>query len=430
MRCVLMVHLVALSVLAGCSNGPAPLTGGSQAPGPVAGAVPPVPVTTAIAVVKDMPRTVCAIGQLQASQRVTVRPQIGGPLRSVLFREGDMVSVGQPLFSLDPRPAQQALRQAQAAHERSQAEVHQAEAVLVRDRALVSRAKTEAERSTSLLNGGMITPSADEQTQVVYQAALAVVVADEAAIAAAQATVAANRAAVDDAQLQVSYCQVLAPIAGRTGALAIDAGNVVTANQTELVTIAQIQPLYVSFTVPDTLLQVVQETYATRALSVTLSDGGEKGQVTLIDNQVDSTTGTIRLRAVLANATGQRLPGQFAEVHVTMGVDAAAVVVPIEAVQSGQQGRFVYVVESGGAAGSPSRVALRPLRVLRVSGGEALVTDGVKAGDQVVIDGQVRLLPGATVVVVNAADPAAPASSPKVGTSDAVGSGSAKSATP
>lgn len=445
MRCGLIVHLATFSVLVGCGSGATPL---AKSPG--TSAPPPVPVTTARVVVKDLPRTVRAIGQLQASQRVTVRPQIGGPLQAVLFREGDVVHVGQPLFELDSRPAQQALRQAQAAHDRSQAEVRQAEAVLLRDRALVSRAKTEAERSTSLLQGGMITPSADEQTQVVYQAALAVIVADEASIAAAQATVAAHRAAIEEAELHLSYCQVVAPLAGRTGALAIDAGNVVTAHQTDLVTIAQIQPLYVSFTVPENLLPALQVAYAAETLTVTLSHGGdgeesengkngkrdekdtkgEKGRVNLIDNYVDPTTGTIRLRAVVANASSQRLPGQFAEVQLTLGVDAAALVVPVEALQAGQQGRFVYVVEPSSGPGVAARVTLRPVRVVRVSGGEAMVADGVQAGEQVVLDGQLRLLPGAAVTVVNGS-PAAPAQdSSSAVTSDAGGSVPAKPVAP
>ncbi len=368
-------------------------------------AAPPVPVTVAMVQVKDVPWTVRAIGQLQASQLVSVRPQVGGPLRTVLFSEGELVTVGQPLFTIDPRPAEQALLQAQANHQRSLAEVRQAEAVQVRDRALVARAKAEALRSTTLLASGMVTPSADEQTQVTWQAAQAVEVADAASIAAAQATVAANAAAIEDAKLQLSYCQVTAPIAGRTGALGVDAGNVVVANQTALVTIAQVQPIRVSFTVPEGLLGELQRAKAAGTLSVMLAGpggSGEQGQVDLIDNQIDPTTGTIRLRAVLANAAGTRWPGQFADLALTLGVDAQALVVPLEAVQSGQQGRFIYVVEGG----AEPRVALRPVRVLRTTVSEALLATGVAAGDQVVTDGQLKLVPGARVTLIAERGPA------------------------
>ncbi len=378
-----------LAIAGGCGAAPSSAKSGPGAP--VA-----VPVTVAVAAVADVPRTVRAIGQLQASQLVVVRPQVSGPLRAALFRAGEVVSAGQPLFSIDPRPSEQALLQARAAHERSLAGVRQAQAVLARDRALVSRAKTEAERSASLVTSGMVTPSADEQTQVTYQAAQEVVVADEASIAAAQATVAVDAAAIEQATLQVGYCQVQAPIAGRTGAWASDPGNVVIANQTELVTITQAQPIHASFTIPEALLADVRAAQAANTLQVALSQAGEAGRVDLIDNQIDHTTGTIRLRAVLANAAGTLWPGQFVEVILTIGVDANVVVVPLEAVQNGQQGRFVYVIGSGAAANT---VVLRPVQVLRSVAGQALLSDGVKAGDQVVTDGQVKLTPGATVAI-------------------------------
>lgn len=384
MRSPLRLCLI-IAALAGCGAGPTT---------PQALPSPAVPVTVAAVQVKDVPWTVRAIGQVQASQLVTVRPQVGGPLRTVLFKEGDLVTAGQPLFTIDPRPAEQALLQAQANHQRSLAEVRQAEAVQVRDKALVTRAKNEAQRSTQLVADGMVTPSADEQTQITWQAAQAVEVADEASVAAAQATVAAAAAAIEDAKLQLSWCQVTAPIAGRTGALAVDAGNIVVANQTALVTIAQVQPIHVTFTVPEPLLGDLRTAKDAGTLSVTLTGSTEHGQIDLIDNQIDPTTGTIRLRAVLANAEGKLWPGQFADLVLTLGVDAQALVVPVEALQSGQQGRFVYVVQDGA-------VALRPVHVVRTNAGEALLAGGeaggVAGGDQVVTDGQLKLVPGAKV---------------------------------
>lgn len=333
-----------------------------------------VPVDTAPAVVKAMPVNVRAVGNVEASSTVDVRSQVSGQLLSVGFTEGQDVTAGQLLFTLDPRPFQAALKQAQAA--------------LAKDQAQAKNAEAQRGRSADLLKSGLVAQSAYD--------------AMAASAAALHAAADADAAQVENATLQLQYTKITAPVSGRTGALLVHQGALVRANDaTPLVVINQLAPIYVSFSVPSHLLSEIRSQRAREALPVEAvvsgsSDPPSRGTVSFIDNAVDRTTDTVRLKATFANADHRLWPGQFVEVTLRLAVDPRAVVVPAVAVQPGQQGSFVFVVKPD------DTVEQRPVTVNRTDGDEAVIQSGVEAGDVVVTDGQLRLTPGARVSIKNA----------------------------
>ncbi len=356
--------MVASAVLPACSGADA------DAPG-AATPQPAVPVTVDRVVVKDMPLDVGAVGAVEAYSTVSVRAQVTGELREVNFRQGDDVQAGQVLFALDRRPLEAAL--------------NQAEANLQRDSAQAANAKVIAERFDDLVERGVGTR---EQRDTARTTA-----------AALDAVVGANRAAVENAKVQLQYATIRAPISGRTGALMVHAGNLVRANdQAPLVVINQVTPIYVSFGIPETLLPELRRYMAARTLDVEATPPNEAGppalgRITFVDNQVDQTTGTIRIKATFPNTNRRLWPGQFVNVIVRLASESKAVVVPSVAVQNGPDGQYVFVVKND------QTVEMRPVVVARTAGTETIITQGVTAGDTVVTDGQLRLVPGSRITV-------------------------------
>jgi multidrug efflux system membrane fusion protein len=330
-----------------------------------------VPVATAVAVQKPMPIAINVIGAAEAFSTVSVRAQITGELTSVTFREGNDVRQGQVLFTLDRRPLEAALQQA--------------EAVLARDVAQAANAKSQAARYQDLANRGIATREQLDQART--------------AAAALDATIGADRAAVANARIQLQYATIVAPLSGRTGALMVHAGNLVRANDTTpLVVINQVTPINVTFAIPEARLLEIKRYMAQGTLTVEArppNDTGApaKGRIAFVDNQVDPTTGTIRLKGTFPNSDRRLWPGQFVNVIVTLTTDPTALVVPTTAVQSGQQGSYVFIVK-------PDQTAeLRNVTVARAEGAETVIATGVAAGEAVVTDGQLRLVPGSRVSV-------------------------------
>ena len=330
----------------------------------------PVPVVTAAAVAKSVPITESAVGTVESISTVQVRSQVTGRLARVHFAEGDEVTAGQPLFTVDPQPFQVALDQAAAA--------------LARDTAQADNAQAQLVRLKNLLDRGLI-PREQYETQVANAAAL-------------KATTDAGRATVAAAELNLQYTRILAPAAGRTGALQVHEGDLVQAGgQAPLVVMNQLAPIYVAFSVPGKLLDSIQRLQRTGPLRVGASLPGADGRataygrLTFIDNAVDATTGTIKLKATFDNVGNRLWPGQFVEAMLFLSADPRAIVVPSLAVQAGQDGSYVFVVDGD------SKVEMRPVSVARTEGDESVIATGLKAGEIVVTDGHLRLTPGARV---------------------------------
>lgn len=361
---VFLALLVVSAGLPACSASDAQSPGGGGGGGAV-------PVTVGRVVEKEMPLDVSVVGTVEAFSTVAVRAQVTGELQNVNFKQGDDVQAGQVLFTLDHRPLEAALRQA--------------EANLARDTAQAANAKVIAQRMEDLVERGVGTR---EQRDTARTTA-----------AALDAVVGANRAAVENARVQLNYATIRAPISGRTGALMVHAGNLVRANdQTPLVVINQVSPIYVSFGIPEALLPDLRRYMAMRELDVEALPPNEDvepahGRITFVDNQVDQTTGTIRIKATFPNSNRRLWPGQFVNVKVKLTVDARALVVPSVAVQAGPEGSYVYVVKGD------QTVEMRPVEVARTAGTETVLRQGVKPGETVVTDGQLRLVPGSRISI-------------------------------
>jgi multidrug efflux system membrane fusion protein len=357
-----------------------------------------VPVAVAAVEQKAMPVQVQAIGTVEPLSQVTVRAQVGGELMRVHIKEGQDVRKGELLFTIDPRTAEAALAQAQANLAKDRVQVQQARATLARDQAQARNADVQAKRYAELLKKDLVSREQHDQIQTTAESMAATVRADEEAIRSAEQLVRADQATVDNAKVQLGYTVIRSPLDGRTGSLGLNAGNVVRANDSALIVINQIQPIYVSFTVPQQQLPAIKRYAAEGTLQVQVLPSGDPrpvtGSVTFIDNTVDPTTGTIRLKATFANEEKRLWPGQFVNVTLTLTTDPAAIVIPAQAVQSGQQGsQYVFVVKED------STVDNRRIAVERTQGNETVVAKGLAPGEKVVTDGQPRLTPGAKVEV-------------------------------
>jgi len=389
---------------------------------------PPVPVAVAPVERKTVPLLVLAIGTVEAYQVVQVRAQVGGELMRVHITEGRDVKKGDLLFTIDPRPYEAALANAQATLANHQGQVAQARAVLQRDTARVSQtraalardqaqaknAEVSERRYADLLKRELISQEQYDQVRTTSDALAATVRSDEADVASAEETVRADAAAVrsaeeivkadaalvDNARLQLGYTTIRSPIDGRTGSLQLNQGNVVRSggnSDSTLLTINQVLPVYVSFTIPQQQLAQIKRYMAAAPLSVEAIASGEpkpeRGTVTFIDNAVDQTTGTIRLKATFTNTDKRLWPGQFVNVSLTLAVENDALVIPAQALQTGSQGAFVFVVKPD------QTVDTRRVAVNRTQGSETILTSGVEAGESVVTDGQPRLVQGAKVEI-------------------------------
>lgn len=357
--------------------------------------MPPVPVSVAVAAKEAVPTEIRAVGTVEPFSTVQVKSQIAGELLSARFTEGSQINKGDLLFEIDPRPYRDTLRQAEAAVAKDTAQVHQADAALGRDRAQLKNADAEAERWTQLFKEGIAARTQFDQVKTNADAQRESVRADEAAIESARASLESDRAAVSRAQLDLSYTEIRSPVAGRAGNLLVHPGNLIKVNDVPLVVINRIEPAFVSFGVPEQYLGAIRARSARQKLPVEVSleqepDKVVRGFLTVVDNTVDASTGTIRLKAQFENRDRLLWPGQF--VNALLKLDTTEqTVVPAEAVQAGQQGQFVYVVKAD------QTVELRPVAPGATSMGKIAITKGVNPGETVVTDGQLRLFPGAKI---------------------------------
>ena len=353
--------LPVLALVAACSK--------SDPPPP-----PPVPVTVATAERRSVPFELAATGQVEPLQTVAVQAQIGGILHRIAFKEGEEVKRGQVLFELDPRPYRAALDQALAA--------------LVRDSAQAANAAQEATRYETLAEKQYVTAQQYEQVRT--------------NAAATRATLAGSQAAVAEARLNLQYATIRAPITGRTGSQLLREGNLVRANTAQpLVTINQIRPILVRFSVPAPNLPLLQEHRGKDIIVRAEPTGGgqfSEGSLTFIDNAVDTATGTILLKGRFPNDDGSLWPGAFVNVRLQLYVEPNALVIPASAIVNGQQGSFVFVIQEDSSA------ATRPVTVSRTAGDFAIVNGEVQPGDRVVTDGQLRLRQGSKVQIKAPAD--------------------------
>jgi membrane fusion protein, multidrug efflux system len=345
----------------------------------------PVPVQTAVAEQRALPRTIAAIGTVQAVRSVALKSQVDGVIAQIHFREGDEVKAGDLLVSLDRRPFENSLRIARAE--------------LANAAAAAAQAATDAARYTTLDKQAVISKEEFDSLTTKEQTTRAQLQAKEAAVA--------------NAELQLGYTEIRAPIDGRTGQLNLHEGALVKANDSafSLLTINQLAPISVAFAVPERLLDEVRASLAAGEIPVHLADRDNAalqtiGTLDFVDNTVDPATGMITLKARFANAGHQLWPGRFANVELRLGAETSQIVVPTPAVQAGQKGPQVFVVKADRTA------ELRPVVVARTAGEFTALASGVAAGETVVTDGQLRLVPGARVVprtLEEAAHPAAPA---------------------
>lgn len=361
---------------------------------------PPVPVTLATAGTQAVPQVVQAIGNVEPSATVQVRAQVAGDLIRANFAEGQNVKKGDLLFQIDPRPYRDALLQSEAAVSRDRALQAQAEANLSRDQAQQKYADTDANRNQQLVKEGIVARSQYEVSRTNADVYAEGVRADRAAIQSARASLESDLAAVEKAKLDLSFCEIRAPISGRTGNLLVHAGNYVKSNgDTSLVVINRIEPAFVSFSVPEQKLAAIRKLSAAGKLTVRAAtkDTPNKpasGTLSVVDNTVDTTTGTIRLKATFSNTGSVLWPGQFVDVTLTLDTIRDAVVVPSEAVQAGQKGSFIYVVKAD------QSVEARIVTTGQQVDGKIVIESGLKAGETVVTDGQLLLAPGAHVMAL------------------------------
>lgn len=336
----------------------------------------PVPVETVKAIKQDVPHLSEGIGSVQPLQSVTLRPQVDGVLAQVLFKEGQQVKKGELLARIDDRVPAASLAQAQAEKRRNEAQLRLAE--------------VDLERYSSLLGGQAVSKQQVQQ--------------QEAQVQQLKAAVAASDAAISHAQTQLSFTRITAPFEGRAGMRRVDQGNLVTANSTTgIVTITQMDPISVVFTLPQELLPQLRPLLSGKVKAPVVareqsgSDELASGRLTMIDNQIDNTTGTVRLRAEFSNVEGVLWPGQFVTVQLQTGNSADAVVLPVQAVRQGLNGSYVFRVQDGKAVMVPVKTGWR-------NDATVVVADGVQPGDEVVVDGHSRLRDGVQVKVVNAVE--------------------------
>jgi multidrug efflux system membrane fusion protein len=413
--------LLGLTCLSACAASEAEPTKGQT------GKKPAVPVVVAPVTQKTVPLLVRATGTVEAYSTVSVKSQVEGQLTGVYFKQGQDVHKGDLLFRVDPRSLQAAVMQAEATKAKDLAQVNQAKAnvtkaiaqvnqakaVLTKDQAQSRNAKAQAQRYVALFRQGVISQEQVDQYQTSAEAQQATVIADQNAIADAtaavvaaqadvknaQAAVAADEAAIANTKVQLSYSTIYSPIDGRTSSLQLNQGNLVKADaDTPLIMISQIQPIYVTFSIPQRLLPALKQYNAAKRLEVdAMAPNNEKhparGELTFIDSGVNAKTGTIQLKGTFANTEEQLSPGEFVNVVLKLSELPNAITVPAQAVQNGQQGQFVYVVKAD------KTVEVRLVKVGDTVANAAVIQQGLKPGEQVVVDGQFNLVPGAIVQV-------------------------------
>jgi multidrug efflux system membrane fusion protein len=372
-RIILALILIAIGVYLGYGQMTSS-AGKKPEPGRRGEGRPPVPVTVVAAVQKTMPVQLEAVGTVEPYSTVSVRSQVTGAITKVHFKEGDDVKEGAILFTVDPRPLEAALKQA--------------EANLTKDQAVLANAREQARRYEELVKKQYV--SQEQYDQIKTNAD------------AIEATVEADKATVENAKVQLSYCRIYSPVTGRTGSVLVNEGNVVRTNDaTPLVTINQVTPIYVTFALPEQTLPQIKSRMTGGKLTVQAVlpqiAQPEQGDLSFIDNTVDRTTGTIKLKGTFRNSERRLWPGQFVKAVLKLA-DQDSVVVPSDAVQTGQQGQHVFVVRKD------SGVDVRPVVVSRSLNGESVIEKGLQPGERVVTDGQFLLGPGSRIQVKTAKD--------------------------
>jgi membrane fusion protein, multidrug efflux system len=432
---------------------------------------PPAPVTVAAAIARDTPLYIDAVGKCVANEVVAIQPQISGRIVKIHFADGADLKQGDLLFTIDPRPIQATVQQAEAnvaqnqaqarqaeantardqaavqqalaALTQAKAQLGQAEANVVRDQAQLENARVQDRRYAELVRQGYVAREQADQVRTAMETAAATLRADQAmidngkaAIASAEASLAqaraaivagqaavenaraavrANEAAVESARLQLAYTEIRSPIDGRAGQRLVDLGNIVTANTGSLLSIQRVDPIYAEFTVTESDLTEVQRHMQGGRLvvEVRLPDRPDTvipGALTFLDNAVQEGTGTIKLRATVPNGQRQLWPGRFVNVRLILGRLAGAILIPASAPTSAAKGLFVFVVKDDGTA------EIRPVTLGQRQGDLVIVANGVKLGERVVTNGQMGVTPGGKVRIEDAsgpAKPAAPESPPK-----------------
>ncbi len=356
------VLLANLLMLAGCAS--------KAVQGPGMPMEVRVPVTVAKAVAKSVPVQVEVIGNVEAFSNVSVRTQIAGEIERAYFTQGQNVKKGDLLFTLDRRPFQAAL--------------DQLEANLARDQAQLANARAQADRNAKLFQAGIISSDQYDTVRTTAQA-------DEA-------TVRADQAAIENAKISLSYCSIYSPLDGRTGSYQVYPGNIAKVNDTVLVVINQVQPIYVTFAVPEQYLAEVKKYQARGPLVVEARIPNDPrppsmGRLIFIDNAVDTATGTLKMRATFQNPDSRLWPGQFVNVVMRLSVHPNATVVPSQAVETGPVGKYLFVVKAD------LKADLRQVVVGETVGDETVIEKGVAPGETVVTDGQLILAPGSMVEI-------------------------------
>lgn len=374
-----------------------------QARGMVTPTVRVVPVVTL-----DIPLDIASIGNVEAIASVDVKSRLAGQVTRVNFREGQDVQAGELLFELDREPLLSQIGELEANIARDQAQEKQALANVSKDEAQLKSDRAKSDRGTQLFKDKLISREQAETLIAAADSSQANVESDKAAVESARAAKRADDAKLAETKLQLSYTKITAPMTGRAGAIPIKQGNLVKDNDTTLVTILQTSPIYVSFSVPEQLLPEVRKYNDAHPLAVEAIAADKstvEGSLKFIDNTVDMTTGTIKLKASFNNQDRKLWPGQFVNVQARLAIEHARVVVPARTVQSGPQGKYVWVMNSD------ETVAMRPVEVLRnytiatpgvQSPDQAVIGSGLKAGESVISEGQMQLMPGAKVRVLKA----------------------------
>lgn len=372
---LLFAALASAALLPGCNKTKQPAEGGKR---------PAVPVVVGEVIRKDMPVTVRAIGRVSSPSTVAVKPQVTGTISKVHFTDGQAVKKGDPLFTIDARPFEVALEQAKASRAEAQTKA--------------DNAREQATRYATLGKTGTVSKEQATDFEVAARAALS--------------SVQVAAAAVKSAELQLEYCSIKAPIAGRAGKALVTEGNVVTANQTDLVIVNQTAPVEVTFAVAEQQLPAVQKGMAAGKPKVTARTSGldhqtTEGELVFLDNQVKATSGTIELKAAFSNDPQTLWPGQFVSLRLEVAVDKNAIVAPSAAIQDGQDSKFVFIVNKD------KKAEMRKVDVDRTVRDEAVIRGGLEGGEQIVIDGQSRLAVGSSVEIVpSVTGPETPAKAP------------------
>lgn len=357
---------------------------------------PAMPVKIATVETRTLPVEVKAVGRVEPYSTITVKSQVTGVLDKAHFEEGDFVKEGDLLFEIDPRPYEEALRQAEANLLKDRALLQQAQANVERDKAAADFSATQAARIRKLAAEGIFAGEQLDQAEADLKSKNSSTRADEATVESVRAAVRADEVTISNAKLNLSYCRIQAPMSGRTGNLMLKRGNLIKATDVELVSIHQIRPIYVTFAVPEVQLPEIRRRMQGSKLQVTamiqdVRPDSVDGTVTFLDNAVEPTTGTIRLKGTFENTNDKLWPGQFVEVRLRLSEIPNVAVIPPSALQTGQKGDYVYVVKSDDTVEQRSvKISLRGDQFLAVA-------QGLQPGEKVVTDGQVRLAPGSKV---------------------------------